>query len=115
MTELARALPTRLHACGMPPTTIAVIGGGITGLSAAFHLSRRFPQAQICLLEKSAREGGWIRSRRVDVQGYNGEKANVLLETGSRTLRPNSGAVLELVRHSFLFNQHTLKWHERKF
>lgn len=84
----------------MPPTSIAVVGGGITGLSSAFHLSRRFPQAQIRVFEKLRREGGWIRSQRVDVQGYNGEKASVLLESGPRTLRPNSGAVLELVRTS---------------
>ena len=86
----------------MPPTSIAVVGGGITGLSAAFHLSRRYPQAQIRLFEKSKRSGGWLKSRRVDVKGYNGEQANVLLEAGPRTLRPKSGAVLELVSTSWM-------------
>ncbi|KAH8105791.1 Protoporphyrinogen oxidase [Phellopilus nigrolimitatus] len=81
----------------MPPSSIAVLGGGITGLSAAFHLSRRFPRARITLLEKSAREGGWIQSRRVDVKDADGNRADVLLEAGPRTLRLNSGAVLELV------------------
>ena len=81
----------------MSPSKIAVIGGGITGLSSAFHLSRRFPQAQIVLLEKSNREGGWIRSRRVEVKDANGNTAQMLLEAGPRTLRPNSKAILELV------------------
>lgn len=84
----------------MSPTSIAVVGGGITGLSSAFHLSRRYPQTRIHLFEKSKREGGWLKSRRVDVKGYNGEQANVLLEAGPRTLRPKSGAVIELVRAS---------------
>ena len=81
----------------MPPSTIAVVGGGISGLSSAFHLSRRFPQANIVLLEKSNRDGGWIRSRRVEVKDSNGNKADILLEAGPRTLRPNSKSILELV------------------
>ncbi|KAL5508140.1 HEM14 [Sanghuangporus vaninii] len=80
----------------MPPSTIAVIGGGITGLSSAFHLSRRFPQASIILLEKSSRDGGWIRSRRIEVKDSHGNKAGILLEAGPRSLRPNSKAILEL-------------------
>lgn len=80
-----------------PPTSIAILGGGITGLSAAFNLSRRFPQTQITLLEKSARLGGWVRSRRVEVKDGEGNRAQMLLESGPRTLRPNSGAILELV------------------
>ncbi|KAI5119155.1 hypothetical protein M0805_005234 [Coniferiporia weirii] len=81
----------------MPPTSIAVVGGGITGLSSAFHLSRRFPHARVTLLEKTPREGGWVRSRRVHVEDANGNEAQVLLEAGPRTLRPNTGAILELI------------------
>ena len=81
----------------MSPSSIAVLGGGITGLSAAFNLSRRFPQAQITLFEKSLRLGSWLDSRRVEVKDGEGNKADMLLEAGPRTLRPNSGAVLELV------------------
>lgn len=76
----------------MSPKTIAVLGGGLTGLSAAFHLSRRFPAAQIIVHNADARFGGWIRSERVSVSD-----ADVLLEAGPRTLRPNSRSVLELV------------------
>ncbi|KAG6332443.1 hypothetical protein ID866_6649 [Astraeus odoratus] len=85
----------------MPPKAIAVIGGGLTGLSAAFHLSRRFPGTHIAVYNAEARFGGWVRSERARVSftGHNGrhEQADVVLEAGPRTLRPNSRGVLELI------------------
>ncbi len=81
----------------MVPKAIAVIGGGITGLSAAFHLSKRFPNARITLFEKTNRLGGWINSRHVRVSDGNGHNATICLEAGPRTLRPNSKAIMELV------------------
>lgn len=39
-----------------------ILGGGITGLSAAWFLSRKHPKAKITLLEKENRLGGWIRT-----------------------------------------------------
>ncbi|MBX7066237.1 MAG: protoporphyrinogen oxidase [Parachlamydiales bacterium] len=39
-----------------------VLGGGITGLSAAWFLKKKNPGAKITLLEKESRLGGWIRS-----------------------------------------------------
>lgn len=80
------------------PTRISVIGGGLSGLSSAFHLSRRFPSAKVTLFEQSPRLGGWVYSERVQVRDGQGNEAGVLLERGPRTLRPNSKAVLELVR-----------------
>ncbi|KAF7790522.1 hypothetical protein EIP86_001478 [Pleurotus ostreatoroseus] len=79
-----------------PPTSIGILGGGLTGLSSAFHLSRRFPSTSITLLESSPRLGGWVHSERVDVRDTQGNEARVLLERGPRTLRPNGKAVLEL-------------------
>lgn len=76
----------------MVPGSIAVLGGGLTGLSAAFHLARRFPTTPIALINRDARFGGWVRSERVKVNG-----AEVLLEAGPRTLRPTAPSVLELV------------------
>ncbi len=76
---------------------IAVLGGGLTGLSAAFHLSRRFPDAAIRVFEKSSRVGGWVRSERVTLNNHRADTAQMTLETGPRTIRPKSMAILELV------------------
>ncbi len=81
--------------------SVTVLGGGITGLSAALHLSRRLPvRSGVCInvLERSNRLGGWVCSERVRViEAGAGDEADILLESGPRTLRPNSKAVLELV------------------
>jgi len=61
---------------------IAVIGGGITGLTAAYCLSKR-QDISVTLYEGSDRLGGWIHSKHVDVPG-----GRVLFELGPRTLRP---------------------------
>ncbi|KAG5735710.1 Protoporphyrinogen oxidase [Termitomyces sp. T112] len=81
----------------MPPRHIAVLGGGLTGLSSAFHLSRRFPFARITLLEKQNRPGGWVRSEQVQLGTNEDTTTSLTVEAGPRTLRPNSKAVLELV------------------
>lgn len=81
------------------PAHITVLGGGITGLSSAFHLSRRFPKCVVTLIEKQPRLGGWIRSEHVEIQTKNGTET-VILEGGPQTLRPNAKAVLELVSSS---------------
>jgi oxygen-dependent protoporphyrinogen oxidase len=82
------------------PNHVVILGGGITGLSAAFYLARRHPTVQITLVEKSDRFGGWVRSERVDVTDSDGKQGKVLLEAGPRTVRPNAKSVLELVRTS---------------
>ncbi|KAJ7598914.1 hypothetical protein C8J56DRAFT_915358 [Mycena floridula] len=73
---------------------IVVLGGGLTGLSSAFHLSRRFPKAMLTVLEQKNRLGGWVNSTRVTIPG---SSATVVLEDGPRTLRPNAKSVLELI------------------
>lgn len=82
----------------MSPTSITILGGGITGLSAAFHLSRKFPSSRITLLEKSHRLGGWVHSKRVQFPVPGGDVGSVVLELGPRTLRPQSKALLEMAR-----------------
>lgn len=76
-------------------TTVAVLGGGISGLSAAYYLARlASPKTRIVLIEGSDRCGGWIRSQRTQEHG-------ILFEAGPRSLRPvsTSGVVtLEMVR-----------------
>ena len=61
---------------------IAILGGGLTGLATAFHLTRQLPQAKITIYEKNTRLGGWVNSEKVKV--HDGE---VLFEWGPRTLR----------------------------
>jgi protoporphyrinogen/coproporphyrinogen III oxidase len=82
---------------------VVVIGGGITGLSAAFYLARKHPTVQITLVEKSTRFGGWVHSERVEVCDNHGNRARVLLEAGPRTIRPNAKSILELVRAYYFF------------
>ncbi len=81
---------------------VVVLGGGITGLSAAFYFARKHPAVQITLVEKSPRFGGWVRSERVEVCDSHGNRARVLLEAGPRTIRPNAKSILELVRTTIL-------------
>lgn len=67
-------------------STIAIIGGGITGLVAAQGLLAR--GAQVCLLEQSARLGGSIGSESID--GW-------LVEAGPNTILDGEPVVRELV------------------
>jgi oxygen-dependent protoporphyrinogen oxidase len=67
----------------------AVLGGGITGLAAAHYLTREFPRAKITIYEGTSRLGGWLNSKKVDV-----EQGEVVFEQGPRNLRPNTPAAL---------------------
>lgn len=49
-----------------PETSVAVIGGGISGLTAAWELIHRAPQAQVVLLEASDRPGGVLQTEHRD-------------------------------------------------
>jgi len=66
---------------------VCVVGGGISGLSAAFRL--REAGAQVTLLEATDHVGGTIRSERLD--GY-------LVEHGPNGFLDSRVAVLDLVR-----------------
>ncbi|KAI9841155.1 MAG: oxygen-dependent protoporphyrinogen oxidase [Thelocarpon superellum] len=72
--------PVRANEAGL---NLAVLGGGITGLTTALALSTELPKATVTLYEASARLGGWVDSKTVDVGN-----GNVVLEQGPRTLRP---------------------------
>ncbi len=45
---------------------VVVLGGGITGLSAAFYLSRARPELEIVVVERAPRLGGNIQTERRD-------------------------------------------------
>lgn len=66
-----------------------ILGGGISGLSAAWYLLKKDRGAQVVLLEKENRVGGWIESRTE--KGFS-------FERGPRTLaRSRSFALLQLI------------------
>ncbi|ORY66206.1 uncharacterized protein BCR38DRAFT_339786 [Pseudomassariella vexata] len=71
-----------------PPRNIAVLGGGITGLTAAHYLARHATNAHITIYESSDRLGGWLDGKTVDIG--QGEGSSVLVQRGPRMLR--SGA-----------------------
>lgn len=57
-----------------------ILGGGISGLSAAYYAANDAKIASIVLLEASNRVGGWIRSRS--------SPSGAIFEQGPRTVRP---------------------------
>lgn len=61
-------------------SSTAILGGGISGLSAAFYLSKNGKQS-VKLLEKSKRLGGWIQTENNVPKGFR-------FENGPRTIRP---------------------------
>ncbi|KAJ5105335.1 Protoporphyrinogen oxidase [Penicillium alfredii] len=65
----------------------AVIGAGITGLTAAWQLAQDPQCSQVTLYEKSSRLGGWLDSEVIPVDG-----GEVVFEYGPRTLRSASPA-----------------------
>ncbi|KAK1752374.1 hypothetical protein QBC47DRAFT_388267 [Echria macrotheca] len=67
------------------PPNIAVLGGGLTGLTTAFWLSRFLPKdAHITLYEASDRLGGWIDTAKVEVEDARGRRGTVNFDSGAR-------------------------------
>lgn len=66
---------------------IAVLGGGLGGLSATYYLLKKCPNQAITLIESTKRLGGWIKSRNL--------QNNILFEQGPRTIRPIGPAAME--------------------
>jgi oxygen-dependent protoporphyrinogen oxidase len=69
-----------------PPRNVAVLGGGITGLTAAYTLRRELPEAsKITLYEASHRFGGWLETTEAPVAGQPGQK--IRFERGPRMIK----------------------------
>ncbi|KAH8383671.1 hypothetical protein KR009_009953 [Drosophila setifemur] len=60
--------------------TRAVLGGGLSGLSAGYYLLRRFGKP-LTIYEAAPRVGGWVRSETRKDRGF-------IFESGPRTIRP---------------------------
>jgi oxygen-dependent protoporphyrinogen oxidase len=94
---------------------ILVLGGGISGLSAARLLSQLYPYAEITLLEKTNRLGGWIETE---------DTGSFLFERGPRTFSAaRSPSLLQLISEvglesELLFSRASAKkrylWHRNK-
>ncbi|KAK9484905.1 hypothetical protein V1527DRAFT_442160 [Lipomyces starkeyi] len=73
-----------------PIRSVAVLGGGISGLSTAYYLVRALPHdVPITIYESSKRVGGYIQSTQLALPGADPTSGdgNVLFEHGPRTLR----------------------------
>ncbi|KAM0746171.1 Protoporphyrinogen oxidase [Meredithblackwellia eburnea MCA 4105] len=75
------------------PYTLAVVGGGISGLSSVYYFLKALSpaeklKAKVVILEKEQRVGGWCRSVKVPVQGVADDKS-IVFETGPRSIRPS--------------------------
>jgi oxygen-dependent protoporphyrinogen oxidase len=80
------ATPKRKKAGKLPDdASVAVLGGGLTGLTTAYYLAKWLPSTtKITLLEGSDRLGGWIRTDRVPVK-VGGVEGVVNFERGPRS------------------------------
>ncbi|PWN47109.1 Protoporphyrinogen oxidase [Violaceomyces palustris] len=75
---------------------IAILGGGISGLSSAYHLSRSLDPShyRIILVEAQQRLGGWVQSQRIPIPaslsdaGTPAIAKTALIEQGPRSIRP---------------------------
>ncbi|XP_060814948.1 protoporphyrinogen oxidase [Bombus pascuorum] len=67
----------------------AILGGGISGLSAAYYALENPKLAPSVILEVSNRVGGWIRSIK--------QPDGTIFETGPRVIRANSHDLLKLI------------------
>ncbi|KAN0061709.1 hypothetical protein ACQY0O_005701 [Thecaphora frezii] len=104
----ASNIPPTVAASSTPPRTLAVLGGGISGLSSAYRLSQRLSPShyRILVLEQSQRLGGWIESHRTPLPSSSAAShpdapSPVLIEKGPRSIRPTgpTGMVmLELIK-----------------
>ncbi len=74
---------------------IAVIGGGIGGLSASYYLTKKYNQRthpiNLHLIENNDRFGGWIQSERVITHDSERKQYDFLFERGPRSLRSRGG------------------------
>lgn len=72
------------------PQDIAVLGGGLTGLTTAHYLTVFNPDANITIYEADERLGGWVDTERISVKTWDGKDATITFDRGARTVAPQS-------------------------
>jgi oxygen-dependent protoporphyrinogen oxidase len=75
---------------------VAVVGAGIWGLTVAFRVQQRLPDAEVLVLEESERPGG-----KIDTHA----RAGFLVEAGANGFPDNNPATLELAADAGLSDQ----------
>ncbi|KAI0117103.1 hypothetical protein F4814DRAFT_439621 [Daldinia grandis] len=82
---------------------IAVLGGGITGLTTAHYLARHAKNAHITVYDASNKFGGWVSGNLVST---NDKSDKILLQSGPRMLRsgPSPHKYDSLVLYDVLIN-----------
>jgi oxygen-dependent protoporphyrinogen oxidase len=65
-----------------------VLGGGLTGLTTAYYLTKFLPDARVTIYEASNRLGGWVDTEQVAVKTPDGKKGTVRFERGARVVSP---------------------------
>lgn len=69
------------------PKSIAVLGGGLTGLTTAYYITRYLPNAKVTIYEATDRLGGWIDTETVNVTTPDGIEGQVQFERGARSVK----------------------------
>jgi oxygen-dependent protoporphyrinogen oxidase len=68
-----------------------VLGGGLTGLTTAWYLTRNVPRAKITIYEANDRLGGWVDTTKVKVKTPDGTEGTVHFEHAARMVKPQAG------------------------
>lgn len=76
--------------------TVVIIGGGITGMTALYHLTKQQPDWQIVLVEQDEQLGGKIRTVKED---------SFTIEAGADSIVARNAGVLPLVEEIGLMDQ----------
>ncbi|KAL2126886.1 hypothetical protein VTI74DRAFT_11662 [Chaetomium olivicolor] len=72
-----------------PPRSVAVLGGGLTGLTTAWYLMHGLPDdVKITVYEASNHLGGWIDTEKVKVRTPDGQEGFVHFERAARMIKP---------------------------
>ncbi|PHH78287.1 hypothetical protein CDD82_3143 [Ophiocordyceps australis] len=89
----ARLYGTRLYGAASGQSNegehVAIVGGGLTGLTTAYYLAKRLPRTtRLTVYEASDRLGGWLQTERVaaEAMGLGMDGGSIAFERGPRTL-----------------------------